>query len=74
MIPRRCFNMLVREIAESPKCDLRFSADAFHALQEAAEEHITKRMRRAGRQCSTRGARQLCRAISVDIGADAFQA
>lgn len=74
MIPRRCFNMLVREIAESYKCDLRFSADAFHALQEAAEEHVTKRMRRAGRQCQYAGRTTIMPSDLSDIGADTFQA
>ena len=37
LIPRRCFQRLVREIAQGLKADSRFQPSAINALQEAAE-------------------------------------
>jgi histone H3/H4 len=40
VMPRGCFELLVREIGQDIKSDLRFEPEAFSALQAAAEDYL----------------------------------
>ena len=58
-IPKQAFRRLVYEIAAGMKSDLRFQLEATDALQEAAEEVVTKRFERCSRLV------ELCRKDTV---------
>jgi len=58
-IPKQAFRRLVYEIAAGMKSDLRFQREATDALQEAAEEVVTKRFERCSRLV------ELCRKDTV---------
>lgn len=45
-IPKVAFRRMVQEIAGEYKSDLRFQRDAFDALQESAEQLVTKQFER----------------------------
>jgi histone H3 len=55
LIARLPFERLVREIAQDYKTDLRFTADAFSALQEASEAYVVELMENTNLETIHRG-------------------
>ena len=49
LVPRSCFNRLVREIAVDYKGGARFQMDALDSIQQAAEAHIVRLLRAANK-------------------------
>lgn len=49
LVPKACFERLVREIGQDYKTDLRFQGTALDALHEAAETYLVEILRIGGR-------------------------
>jgi histone H3 len=72
LMPKSTFRRLVQEITNDFKSDMRYSAHAVSAIQEAAENYITDVLHAADKQCM-HGARKTLMPKDIKMACDTLQ-